>query len=403
VTGLLRRREFLSRRELKSRYDVVIVGGGVNGLSLAYHLAQYHGVRDVAVLERQYIGSGGSGRNTQVVRATYNTTETVPLYATSLGMYRTLSQELDYNILFSTQGNLDLCHSTDTLQVEREKVAIHRQYGVRTEMLTPDQVLEVCPLVDLTAGGELPVIGASYHPPGAFARHDSVVWGYAAAANRLGVDIHQGVEVTGVEVTEGTCTGVRTTAGPIAAGRVVSAVAGYSSELARMAGVRLPIETMALQAFVTEAYTPVLWGLVSSMDLYVYTQQTARGELVVGGETLPYNTYSTRSTFDFVAETAKRTVQLLPFMSKARLMRQWTGLCDMTPDSSPLLGESEVRNFFLMSGMGTWGFKGAPIFGKTMAEMLATGRVDPLIAPFAPDRFRDDRMVPDAASAGTHR
>ena len=403
MTGLLRRREFLSRRELKPRYDVVIVGGGVNGLSLAFHLAEYHGVRDVAVLERHYIGSGGSGRNTQVVRATYNTTETVPLYATSLGMYRTLSQELDYNILFSTQGNLDLCHSTDTLQVEREKVAIHKQYGVHTEMLTPDQVLEVCPLVDLTAGGELPVIGASYHPPGAFARHDSVVWGYAAAANRRGVDIHEGVEVTGVDVTDGVCTGVRTTAGPVAAGRVVSAVAGYSSELARMAGVRLPIETMALQAFVTEAYRPVLWGLVSSMDLYVYTQQTARGELVVGGETLPYNTYSTRSTFDFAAETAKRTIQLLPFMAKARLMRQWTGLCDMTPDSSPLLGESEVRNFFLMSGMGTWGFKGAPIFGKTMAEMLATGTVNPLIAPFAPDRFRNDRMVPDAASAGTHR
>ena len=402
MTGLLRRREFLSRRELKPRYDVVIVGGGVNGLSLAFHLAEYHGIRDVAVLERAYIGSGGSGRNTQVVRATYNTTETVPLYATSLGMYRTLSQELDYNILFSTQGNLDLCHSTDTLQVEREKVAIHRQYGVLTEMLTPDQVLEVCPLVDLTAGGELPVVGASYHPPGAFARHDSVVWGYAAAANRRGVDIQQGVEVTGVEVSDGVCTGVLTTAGPVAAGRVVSAVAGHSSELARMAGVRLPIETMALQAFVTEAYTPVLWGLVSSMDLYVYTQQTARGELVVGGETLPYNTYSTRSTFDFVAETAKRTIQLLPFMAKARLMRQWTGLCDMTPDSSPLLGESEVRNLFLMSGMGTWGFKGAPIFGKTMAELIATGRTPGLIAPFAATRFRQDRMVPDAASAGTH-
>jgi sarcosine oxidase subunit beta len=403
VTGLLRHREFLHRRELQPRYDVVIVGGGVNGLSLAFHLAEYHGIRDVAVLERHYLGSGGSGRNTQVLRATYNTTETVPLYATSLAMYRTLSQELDYNVLFSTQGNLDLCHSTDTLQVEREKVAIHRLYGVQTEILTPEQVLEVCPLVDLTAGGELPVIGASYHPPGAFARHDSVAWAYASAADRRGVHIHEGVEVTSIDVVDGVCSGVQTTAGPVAAGRVVSAVAGYSSELARMAGLRLPIETMALQAFVTEAYKPVLRGLVSSMDLYVYTQQTARGELVVGGETLPYNTYSTRSTFEFAAETAKRTIQLLPFMAKARLMRQWTGLCDMTPDSSPLLGESEVRNFFLMSGMGTWGFKGAPVFGKAMAQVLASGQVDPLIAPFAPDRFRADRMVPDAASAGTHR
>lgn len=403
MTGLLRHREFLRQHELKPRYDVVIVGGGVNGLSLAFHLAEYHGIRDVAVLERSYVGSGGSGRNTQVVRATYNTTETVPLYATALDRYRTLSQELDFNILFSTQGNLDLCHSQDTLQVEREKVLIHRQYGVQTELLTPEQVLEVCPYVDLTAGGELPVIGASYHPPGAFARHDSVVWGYASAADRRGVEIHQGVEVTGIDVRDGVCHGVRTNLGDVAAGRVVSAVAGWSTVLAQMAGIRLPIETKALQAFVTEAYRPVLWGLVSSMDLYVYTQQTDRGELVVGGETLPYTTYSTRSTFDFAAETAKRTIQLLPFMAKARLMRQWTGLCDMTPDSSPLLGESEVGNFFLMSGMGTWGFKGAPVFGKTMAEMLATGRVDPLIAPFAPDRFRDDRMVPDAASAGTHR
>jgi sarcosine oxidase subunit beta len=274
---------------------------------------------------------------------------------------------------------------------------------VETEILTPEQVLEVCPLVDLTAGGELPVIGASYHPPGAFARHDSVVWGYASAANRRGVEIHEGVEVIGVDVAGGECRGVITDRGPVAAGRVVSAVAGWSSVLARMAGIRLPIETMALQAFVTEAYTPVLWGLVSSMDLYVYTQQTARGELVVGAETLPYNTYSTRSTFGFAAEAAKRTIQLLPFMAKARLMRQWAGLCDMTPDSSPLLGESEVRNFFLMSGMGTWGFKGAPVFGRAMAELIASSRIDPLIVPFGPDRFREDRMVPDAASAGTHR
>lgn len=402
MTGLLRRRELLAHHDLRPRYDVVIVGGGVNGLSLAFHLAEYHGLRDVAVIERGYIGGGGSGRNTQVLRATYNTPETVPLYATSLGMYRTLSQELDFNIQFSRQGNLDLCHSIDSLQVEREKVLIHRRFGVDTTLLTPAEVTEVCPLVDLTAGGELPVIGASYHPPGAFARHDSVVWGYAIAASRRGVEIHQGVEVTGIDVRNDVCHGVQTSAGPIAAGRVVSAVAGHSSELARSAGVRLPIETMALQAFVTEPYRPVLWGLVSSMDLYVYTQQTARGEFVVGAEVLPYNTYSTRSTFEFVAEAAKRTIQLLPFMAKARLMRQWTGLCDMTPDSSPLLGESDVERFVLMSGMGTWGFKGAPIFGKTMADLLATGRVDPLIAPFAPDRFAADRMVPDAASAGTH-
>jgi len=195
---------------------------------------------------------------------------------------------------------------------------------------------------------------------------------------------------------------VRTDAGPVSADHVVSAVAGHTSVVARMAGVRVPISTYALQAFVTEPYRPVLRGLVSSMDLYVYVSQTARGELLVGAEVLPYPTYSTRSTFGFLCEAAKRTIQILPFSRTARAMRQWTGLCDMTPDSSPILGATEVERFWLMAGMGTWGFKGAPIFGKTMAELIATGRTPELIAPFAATRFREDRMVPDAVSAGTH-
>jgi sarcosine oxidase subunit beta len=402
VSGLLRRREFLPRHDLRPGYDVVIVGGGVNGLSLAFHLAEYHGVRDVAVLERAYLGSGGSGRNTQVVRANYNTPETVPLYKASLAKYRTLSQELDFNVLFTNQGELDLCHTHDSLQVEREKSLLNRAFGVRTDVLGPDDVLRVCRFVDLSGGGELPVVGASYHPPGSFAHHDSVVWGYAVAASRRGVHVHEGITVTGIDVVDGRCVGVRTDAGSISAGRVVSAVGGASSVLAAMAGVRLPIETMALQAFVTEPYRPVLRGLVSSMDLYVYVSQTTRGELLVGAEVLPYATYSTRSTFGFLAEAAKRSIQILPFMAAARAMRQWTGSCDMTPDSSPILGDSGVNGFSLMAGMGTWGFKGAPIFGATMAELLATGRMPELIAPFALSRFRRDRMVPDAASAGTH-
>lgn len=402
MTGLFRKREYLTRRSIEPRYDVVIVGGGVNGLSLAYHLADRHGVTDVAVLERTYLGSGGSGRNTQVIRANYNTPETVPLYKASLDRYRTLSQELDFNVLFSNQGELDVCHTQDSLQVEREKSLLNRAFGVRTDILTPDEIAREEPLVDLTGGGELPIVGASFHPPGSFARHDSVVWGFAVAAQRRGVHVQEGVEVIGVDLDGDRCVGVMTNAGPIAAGLVVSAVAGYSSELARMAGVRLPIDTMCLQAFVTEPYKPVLTGLVSSMDLYIYVSQTARGELLAGAEVLPYPTYSTRSTFDFLAEAAKRSIQILPFMAKARAMRQWGGLCDMTPDSSPILGPSGVDGFMLMAGMGTWGFKGAPIFGSTMAELIDTGRTPDLIAPFALDRFRADRMVPDAASAGTH-
>jgi sarcosine oxidase, subunit beta len=402
MTGLLRTTTFVRQHELEPRYDVIIVGGGVNGLSLAYHLAEVHGVRDVGVLERSYIGSGGSGRNTQVLRANYNTPETVPLYKASLEMYRTLSQELGFNVQFSNRGELDLCHTYDSLQVEREKSLLNHALGVRTDILTPDEVSKVSPLVDLTGGGELPVLGASYHPPGSFARHDAVVWGYAAAAGRRGVHVHQGVTVTGIDVRDGRCVGVRTDAGDVAAGDVVSAAAGNTSVVAGLAGVRLPISTYALQAFVTEPYRPVLEGLVSSMDLYVYISQTARGELLVGAEVLPYPTYSTRSTFDFLCEAAKRTIQILPFARTARVLRQWTGLCDMTPDSSPILGATEVERFWVMAGMGTWGFKGAPIFGKTMAELVATGRTPELIAPFAAARFREDRMVPDAASAGTH-
>src|SRR5205085_5773448 len=285
-----------------------------------------------------------------------------------------LSAELDFNILFSTQGELDLCHTRDALDVEKDKVLLNQAYGVETVILTPEEVAKENPLVDLSGGGELPVIGASYHPPGSFARHDSVVWGYAVAAQRLGVDIHEGLGVTGLEMADdgGRCTGVQTEAGVVSAGAVVSAVAGWSSLVAAMAGLRLPIATHPLQAFVTEPYKPVLNGLVSSMNLYIYVSQTACGELLAGAEILPYNTYSTRSTFDFLAEASKRSIQILPFMAGTRAMRQWTGLCDMSPDSSPILGETEVRNFYVAAGMGTWGFKGSPVFGRTMAELIAT-------------------------------
>ena len=402
MSGLFRRRVLLREADLERRYDVVVVGGGAHGLAVAYYLAHAHGVRSVAVLERSYIGSGGSGRNTTILRANYKTPESIAFYKRSFELYETLAQELDYNLLLSQRGLLELTHSEASLRVERERTLLNRAHGVESEFLDPAQVRELCPQLDLTGGGHRPILAASYHRPGSIIRHDAVVWAYAGAAERLGVHVHQGTEVTGITVERGRCVGVETSRGAIAAGSVVCAVGGYVSTVAAMAGVRLPIATHPLQAFVTASYKPVLDPIVASVDLLTYISQSARGELLVGAEIERYTTYSTRSTFGFLAEAASRAIDLLPFMAKLRILRQWTGLCDMTPDYSPILGTSEVDGFYLDAGWGTWGFKAVPAAGVSVAELVATGKTPALIQPFAATRFREERAVADRASAGTH-
>lgn len=402
MSGLLKRSVRLSSQTRRDAYDVVIIGGGGHGLALAYYLAKNHGVSDVAVLERSYIGSGGTGRNTTVLRANYKAPETVPFFKASFDLYRSLGAELDFNLLMSQRGLLWMAHSEPSLRIQRERAFINQALGVDTSFVTPAEIAELCPVVDLTGGGHHPVLGAAYHPPGSIIRHDAVVWGYASAAQRHGVHIHQGVEVVGLQINHGRCVGVETRDGIIRAGVVVSAVGGYVSLLARMAGVRLPVSTYPLQAFVTEAYQPVLDRIVASADLLIYVSQSARGELLVGGEIEDHTGYSTRSTFDFLARASAHAIDLLPFMAKLRILRQWAGVCDMTPDYSPILGATDVEDFYVDGGWGTWGFKAIPIAGVSMAELIATGRVPPLIAPFGLERFREDRTVPERASAGTH-
>lgn len=399
---LLSRRTYLHDQPLESRYEVVIIGGGGHGLATAYYLAKQHGIRRVAVLERAYIGSGGTGRNTTVLRANYKTPETIKFFQASFDLYAGLSEELDFHLLRSERGLLWLAHSEAQLRNQRERALQNQLYGVNTVYLSAAEVKAVCPELDLSAGGGRPILGAAYHPRGSIIRHDAVVWGYAAAAQRLGVHIHQGVEVTGIELQGGRCIGVRTPRGTIAAGAVVSAVGGYVTTIANMVGLRLPIVSHPLQAFVTQAYKPVLHRIVASADLHIYVSQSPRGEVLVGAEIDPYSSYSTRSTFPFLVSAAARAIDLFPFLAKLRVLRQWTGICDMTPDYSPLIGPTGIAGFYLSSGWGTWGFKAIPISGTSMAALVATGRVPELIAPFGLDRFRRDRAVSERASAGTH-
>ncbi len=392
-----------SNTNLKKRYDVVIIGAGGHGTSIAYYLAKYHGVTNVAVFDKSYIGGGNTARNTAVIRSNYLTEESVKFYRESVKLYQGLSNELGFNVMMENRGQLTLAHSDAAIRSFRWRAEVNQHLGVRSELVDRQTIRELVSGLNMSEDVHFPILAGLWHADGATARHDAVAWGYAKGACERGVEIHQLTEVQDIEVSNSRVTAVRTNRGRVECGYAVQAVAGFSSVVARKANIRLPIHTYPLQAMVTQPYKPLLYPHISSPHLHVYIHQTTRGEFVIGGGSDPYPLYNTRATLGQKESLASAVIELFPALAQAKVLRQWAGITDMTPDYSPIMGLSPIKNFFLDAGWGTWGFKATPICGQSMAELIATGRVPDIIRPFELERFYRFQQVNEAgATAASH-
>jgi sarcosine oxidase, subunit beta len=385
--------------ELQKSYDVVIIGGGVHGLATAYYLTQM-GVRNVAVLEAKYIGFGGSGRNTAIVRSNYRTPEGVAFYNLSVKLYEKLAAELDFNVMFSQHGHLTLAHTDAGVRGLRERANTNQLMGVNSRLIFPQEIKEIVPDLNVFGHSRFPIQAALYHPPGGIIRHDAVVWAYARGVERGGGEIHQLTEVTGIEVRDGAVEAVVTNRGRIQTRCIVNATAGYASTICKMVGLEIPVETHPLQAAVTESLKPFLNAVIVSSTLHVYVSQSDRGELVLGAEVDDHCSYTLRGTLSFLEGASIHLLELFPFLANVKILRQWAGLCDMTPDFSPIMGDTpDVKGFLMTVGWGTYGFKAGPASGKLMAERISSGKTPSTLAPFALTRFEQDCLVGEKAAA----
>ena len=385
--------------EPRRSYDIVIVGGGGHGLATAYYLAKEHGVGNIAVLEKGWLGGGNTGRNTTIIRSNYLWDESAHLYEKSLKLYEGLSRELNFNIMLSQRGVLNLAHNEHDLKELSRRVRAIRLNGIDSEILDPDGVKAELPIANVSSSVRYPILGASLQRRGGIARHDAVAWGFARAADARGVDIVQNCEVTGIDVAGGRVTGLETSRGRIAVKKVGLVAAGHSSVLAAMAGLRLPIESHTLQAMVSEPIKPILHSVVMSNTVHVYVSQSDKGELVIGAGMDGYNSYSQRGSFQIVEGQMGALVELFPIFSRLRMLRQWGGIVDVCPDASPIVGKTPVEGLYINCGWGTGGFKATPGSGWVFAHTIAQDRPHALNAPFTLERFSSGLLIDEHGAA----
>jgi len=385
--------------EPQRKYDVIIVGGGGHGLATAYYLAKEHGVRNIAVLEKGWIGGGNTGRNTTIVRSNYLWTEASLLYEKSLKLWEGLSQDLNYNVMFSQRGVYNLGHTLQDMRDIERRVGANRLNGIDAEIVDTAQIGKAIPLLNTSADARYPILGASLQRRAGVARHDAVAWGFARAADKLGVDIIEQCEVTGIARADGKVTGVETTRGSIQADKIGVVVAGNASVVAAMAGLRLPVESHPLQAFVSEPMKPVLDTVVMSGAVHGYISQSDKGELVIGAGIDSYIGYGQRGSFQTIEHTMEAIIELFPMFSRVRLMRMWGGIVDVCPDACPIIGKTSVDGLYFNCGWGTGGFKATPGSGWAFAHTIAQDRPHELNAPFDLERFSTGALIDEHGAA----
>tara|TARA_B100000003_G_scaffold189248_1_gene186353 strand:+ start:975 stop:2225 length:1251 start_codon:yes stop_codon:yes gene_type:complete len=384
--------------EPRKFYDVIIVGGGGHGLGTAYYLAKEHGLKNIAVIEKGWLGGGNTGRNTTIIRSNYLWDESAHLYEHSLKLWENLSSELNYNIMFSQRGVLNLAHNEHDVKEIRRRVSANKLNGIDSEWVDPNQIKKLVPIMN-TENCRYPVLGASYQPRAGVARHDAVAWGYAMRADELGVDIIQNCEVKKIRTAKGKVQGVETSKGFIRSNRVGVVASGHTSVLAATAGIKLPLQSKALQALVSEPIKPVINTVVMSNAVHAYVSQSDKGELVIGAGTDGYNSYTQRGGYNIIEDTIRAIVELYPIFGKMKMLRQWGGIVDITPDASPILSKCEVEGLYFNCGWGTGGFKATPGSANVFAHTIAKNKAHKINAPFSVDRFVSGRLVDEHGAA----